>query len=332
LDKIYQVFVSSTFADLEGERLQINDALAKAGYLVAGMELFPATDLQQLDFIKRIIDRSDYYVVVIAGRYGSIAEDGMSFTQHEYEYARSRGIPVLAFIHANPGSLSVARSDIDADLLKKLEAFRGALKTGRVVKFWNNVNELCTEIIVAVSQAINLTPGHGWVRGDQAVDPKVLQEMERLRIENYDLKKRMGDKDDLVFDEMIPGPDDLVDLTVSLHETTPLGDKKREESVAIQARYGDVFVGIHDNLLATPHEIRISQLIGSLYSDRFSKPFGTYTNFDIQLEQVESVRLVLEAQDLISVVSVGERHPVLAWEPTIKGKRYFLARRLKKIN
>jgi hypothetical protein len=79
MDKVYQVFVSSTFSDLEDERRQVSQTLAKAGYISSGMELFPATDMQQPEFIKRIIDRCDYYVVIVGGKYGSLAEDGVSF-------------------------------------------------------------------------------------------------------------------------------------------------------------------------------------------------------------------------------------------------------------
>jgi Domain of unknown function (DUF4062) len=48
MDRVFQVFVSSTFSDLKDERRQVSNTLAKAGYVVAGMELFPATDQQQL--------------------------------------------------------------------------------------------------------------------------------------------------------------------------------------------------------------------------------------------------------------------------------------------
>ena len=52
MDKVYQVFLSSTFDDLKNERQQISNTLAKAGYIAAGMELFPATDQQQLEYIQ----------------------------------------------------------------------------------------------------------------------------------------------------------------------------------------------------------------------------------------------------------------------------------------
>ena len=108
MDKVYQAFVSSTFSDLEGERKKVSDTLSKAGFIPAGMELFPATSLQQLEFIKRVIDRCDYYIVIVGARYGSL--DGeKSFTEREYEYAVSKKIPVLAFIHKNPGKIAAEK-------------------------------------------------------------------------------------------------------------------------------------------------------------------------------------------------------------------------------
>ena len=45
----------------------------------AGMELFPAANDDQWNWIKRVIEESDYYVVILAGRYGSVsAKTGMS--------------------------------------------------------------------------------------------------------------------------------------------------------------------------------------------------------------------------------------------------------------
>ena len=60
----------------------------------AGMELFPATDEDQFEFIKRIIDDCDYYLLIIGGRYGSVTADGISYTELEYEYALKLGLKV----------------------------------------------------------------------------------------------------------------------------------------------------------------------------------------------------------------------------------------------
>ena len=60
------------------------------------MEMFPAADSEQFEYIKTILNESDYYVLVVAGRYGSIAEDGDSYTEKEFNYAVEQGIPILA--------------------------------------------------------------------------------------------------------------------------------------------------------------------------------------------------------------------------------------------
>ena len=87
MDKRYQVFVSSTFTDLQEERQEIMQALLELRCIPAGMELFPAANETQWDLIRKVIDDCDYYIVVIGGRYGSIGPDGLSYTEMEYRYA-----------------------------------------------------------------------------------------------------------------------------------------------------------------------------------------------------------------------------------------------------
>jgi hypothetical protein len=72
MDKRYQIFVSSTFADLQQERQAVMQALLSLDHFPAGMELFPASDEDQWALIKGVIDDSDYYVLVIGGRYSPI--------------------------------------------------------------------------------------------------------------------------------------------------------------------------------------------------------------------------------------------------------------------
>src|ERR1700710_3079374 len=98
--KRYQVFVSSTFLDLQAEREAVVSALLQMDAFPAGMELFPATDDDAWTLIKRVINESDYYLLVIGGKYGSIdPETELSFTEKEYDYAVEQGKPVMAFLH-----------------------------------------------------------------------------------------------------------------------------------------------------------------------------------------------------------------------------------------
>jgi hypothetical protein len=138
-DRKYQVFVSSTYQDLQEERQEIMHALLELDCIPSGMELFPAANEDQWSLIKGVIDDCDYYIVVIAGRYGSIGPDGYSYTEMEYRYAIETGKPVIAFLHGNPTSISAGRcettddgrksSQSSANWHKKRCVSRGQLRT-----------------------------------------------------------------------------------------------------------------------------------------------------------------------------------------------------------
>src|SRR6266550_1520088 len=114
-DKRYQVFVSSTFQDLQEERQEVMQALLELDCIPAGMELFPAANEDQWTLIKKVIDDCDYYLVIIAGRYGTIGPDGLSYTELEYRYALDAEKPVIGFVHKNPGTLPANRCESAPD-------------------------------------------------------------------------------------------------------------------------------------------------------------------------------------------------------------------------
>ncbi|MBU3890896.1 MULTISPECIES: DUF4062 domain-containing protein [Methylosinus] len=119
----YQIFVSSTYRDLVEERNAIMRSILDLGQIPAGMESFLAADEEQLSYIKKIIDECDYYMVIIAGRYGSLDANGVSYTERKYDYAVESGKVVLGFIHEDPMQLPAAKNEVDPLLKEKLEAF-----------------------------------------------------------------------------------------------------------------------------------------------------------------------------------------------------------------
>jgi hypothetical protein len=123
IDKRYQVFVSSTYEDLREERTEVMQALLELDCMPSGMELFPAANDDQWTLIRRVIDDCDYYLVIIGGRYGSTGPDGKSYTQMEYEYAVSKGKPVIAFLHSNPGLIPAGKTESNDQGKKRLSEF-----------------------------------------------------------------------------------------------------------------------------------------------------------------------------------------------------------------
>ena len=74
MDKRYQVFISSTYSDLKEERGKVMQTVMSLDCIPAGMEFFTAIDSEQLEFIKKIIDDCDYYILIIGGKYGSMTD------------------------------------------------------------------------------------------------------------------------------------------------------------------------------------------------------------------------------------------------------------------
>jgi hypothetical protein len=165
MDKRYQVFVSSTYEDLKEERQEVIQALLELDCIPAGMELFPAADDDQWSLIKKVIDDCDYYIVIVGGRYGSISDSGISYTQMEYEYAVTQGKPIIGFIHRDPGSILASKTENSADGKLKLEAFRSLVQQ-KMCKHWTNPSELGSVVSRSLVKLIKTNPAIGWVRGD----------------------------------------------------------------------------------------------------------------------------------------------------------------------
>jgi hypothetical protein len=164
MDKRYQIFVSSTFADLQDERQAVMQALLSLDHFPAGMELFPASDEDAWTLIKGVIDDSDYYVLVIGGRYGSTNEAGISYTESEFEYAAENGIPILAFVHQSPGQIPSGKTDQNDALRARLTTFRTRVETKHHAKYWSNPDDLKAKVIQAISAETKRNPREGWVR------------------------------------------------------------------------------------------------------------------------------------------------------------------------
>lgn len=193
MEKRYQVFVSSTFVDLVEERKQVIQALLELDCFPAGMELFNSSDEDQWSLIVNVIDSCDYYIVIIGGRYGSVTEEGLSYTEKEFDYAESRDIPILAFLHQTPEEIPAKNSELDPSARLKLANFRKKIQTGRVVKYFSSPDDLGAKVSRSLIKAIKTHPTEGWVRGRYATStsPKILSQLNDLRDERAKLQDRL---------------------------------------------------------------------------------------------------------------------------------------------
>lgn len=229
MEKLFHIFVSSTYSDLQDERQRVSEALSKAGNVPEGMEIFPASSQKQLDFIKRVIDRCDYYVLILAGRYGSVTTDGTSYTQLEYDYAISKGLPTLAFLHASPDEIAVNKTDNDTTKASKLASFRNRVEQSSLVDYWTAADQLATKVVAAIAQEISSNPGVGWIRADRAASADVLNEINELRKENNELRNALAATKPIV---AVPNLADLT-KTFSIKYDYKWGSNSARQSDAI---------------------------------------------------------------------------------------------------
>lgn len=169
MEKRYQVFVSSTYADLKEERQRVIQTLMEIDCIPSGMELFPALDEEQWEFIKKVIDDCDYYLLIIGGRYGSTTAEGISYTEKEYDYAVSKGIRVIALLHGHPDSIPFGKSEVLPEVRERLNSFRNKVARNRLVKFWNTAEELPSLVSISLLNTIRTYPATGWIRGGSAL-------------------------------------------------------------------------------------------------------------------------------------------------------------------
>lgn len=180
MEKRYQVFVSSTFRDLEDERQEVMHALLELDCMPSGMELFPAANETQWNLIKKVIDDCDYYVLILGGRYGSIGPDGISYTEMEYRYALSVGKPTIAFLHRNPGNIIADKSESTTEGKQKLQTFRESVEE-KLCKHWESAQELGSVVSRSLIQLIKSNPAVGWVRANELADRDATMELLQLR-------------------------------------------------------------------------------------------------------------------------------------------------------
>lgn len=194
--KKLQIFISSTFKDLEEERQAAVEAILGSKHIPAGMELFKAGNTSQLETIKKWINESDLYMLILGGRYGSIEpKTGKSYTQLEYEYALEKKIPVFAVVLDESFLYEKAAKKqyevFETDNKDKYIEFKKFVMT-KIVKVVEDCKDIQIAIKDSISELENDYPLCGWVRASEVEDStEIIKENNKLLKENEKLKSQL---------------------------------------------------------------------------------------------------------------------------------------------
>lgn len=199
MEKKYQVFISSTYKDLTIERQEVVMAVLNAGHIPAGMELFKAGPTQE-EVIRKWIEESDIYVLILGPRYGSLNSERISYTQWEYNLAKELNKPMFSIVLTdNYINTIVAENRI---LPTQLET-----SNGNYIEFKKQV---LSSLVVMVDHIAQIRGGvsdsiryiekdsseklNGWIKGEY------YQELEGIRIKNEVLSAQLVSRQDEVID------------------------------------------------------------------------------------------------------------------------------------
>jgi hypothetical protein len=325
MDKRYQVFVSSTYADLKEERQKVIQAVIGMNCIPAGMELFPAADEEQFQFIKRVIDDCDYYLLIIGGKYGSTAAEGISYTEKEYDYAVKLGLKVIALIHENPDEVPLGKSEKDPVLRERLDAFRKKVSTGRLVKHWKSADELPNLVTVSLVHTTRMFPAVGWIRANKAASEELLTEINELRKENAQLKSATGELRPTI--ENLAGLQDEINLYGTYHHYS----HSNRQSWNTKVTWGEIFGYVSPYLIRIPNDEYVKTILASAAFSKSGR--SDHGDSPILNDQIfRTVGVQLKALGLVSLAysqtTTGGMN--LFWSLTPSGDRLMMELRTVK--
>lgn len=202
MKKKYQVFISSTYEDLKEERTAVTLYLLDNYCIPVGMEQFPSSNMNQLEYIEKILKDCDYYILILGGKYGSLNLDGISFTEKEFDYAKSQGIPIMSFVVHNMDSLQGWQLEKTDEMKEKLYKFREKVCKENLVNFYTDIGDLKAKIGTSLHKCIEDFPRPGWIRNNEEQDPsEKLQADEMKKIANQAIQESFATDEEV--DEMI---------------------------------------------------------------------------------------------------------------------------------
>jgi len=138
-----RVFVSSTWLDLRPERAAVEDLMQRFRETkFIGMEFFGSREETTLQVSLAEVGRSDLYIGIIGGRYGS------GITESEYDQAQTLGRPCLIYFKQD-AIIAPDAQDVEPEKQERLKKFKAKLqdpKHGHTVTEFSGPHELASRL------------------------------------------------------------------------------------------------------------------------------------------------------------------------------------------
>jgi len=147
------VFLSSTFTELEEYRKSAAAAIDQYGHVCVRMETFPAADREISDFCRQKIKEAELVILLLGKLYGTlIPGSNISYTEYEFDVAVELRVPILVFyaLRSAPTRIQEALDAGAGDYTELKQRQEEFLKTkalrGRVARPYRDPNDLKFQI------------------------------------------------------------------------------------------------------------------------------------------------------------------------------------------
>ena len=326
MERKHQIFVSSTYKDLIEERKEVIHALLELDCIPSGMELFPATDEDAWSLIKEVIDGCDYYLLIIAGKYGSTDKDGVGYTEMEFDYAVSQNKPIFCFLHEDINTLIASKVESSETGKNRLQLFRNKAQE-KHCKFWVTAHDLGGKVSRSLVQLKKKHPSDGWVPGRYAADQKMLAEMERMRARIAELEIQSLMATDIApsnFDEL-QGGDNIYNMTMTIN----IDSEGKKEKVKIGISWDNLFsyCGAALSGECTSEELRYKIKLAYYHNipDEYYD-FNDLANINLLYVHEDQIHIQLQA---LGLMESGNKKRAVSdtntyWKLTSFGEKYLI--------
>ncbi|OGI03959.1 MAG: hypothetical protein A2Y25_00995 [Candidatus Melainabacteria bacterium GWF2_37_15] len=307
MEKIYKVFVSSTYTDLQEARKEVLQALLDLNCIPVAMEGFPASNEEPWEFIKKVIEECDYYVLILGGRYGSCDKDGIGFIEKEYDYAIEKGIPIIAFPHKNPEKLSRENSCKNDEEEEKYKLFRE--KITKLFRQWNTPEELRSQIYPSIIRLIKDHPRTGWVKADKISSEDSLAQILKLKNAIEELRKHQNTAPENIED--LAQGEDLFTINYKLSKYDEFEEETRIYAQKYSMSWNKIFSIISPFLICSNHVNNLSAPIENIIQNNVGNNSTISLNendFNTILIQFNALGLIEPKNDLWKLTSYGKNY------------------------
>lgn len=164
MKRMYSAFISSVYSTLLDERSEVIDSLLDYGVFPVCMEHFTVSTSGKFREIEEKVDISDFFILLLGRNYGSVDEEGVSWTEREYRYAVKTNKRILAIVCDE--LVALRRDSSQANESERLQ-----LAFADKIPFARSVSDTLTipKIIGQFFAQIDFEEFAGWVRAE---DPR----------------------------------------------------------------------------------------------------------------------------------------------------------------